>query len=740
MAEADIRIVITALDRASATVRKVKGEIDALDRAGGNFGAGAGQAGSRRSRPGSSHVPLSPTSPHPDAPSGIRPRHGPGGMADESVRSATMMTPLGIAPGMLAGGAGALSFVKATAAAADFESMLTSIQKKASTTNEETSAIGKDILDLATSGELAVSIEEIAAAYERAAAGGLPIGELKEFAKLSSKAADAFEMSSTDVGNAAMGFNKVLKIPMSGMERYFDLINSLADSGIADESDIVNFADRAGASLKMFGLTNEEIAALGSSMLILKIPAEVAANAMKTLTTRIRAPETMDNKGQVWLQKLVGDVYEFQKLITKDANGALLKLLENIDKLDEAEKPGALAALAGGNYNDNVATLVAGLDEYRRSLKLVQDEASWKGSLGSSYDLKLDDFWSQWQTLKNEAKRLTIDVGDMGMPAAKAALEGMRSVIQEISAGLEAFKVNIDPASIAAAKSALGELVDTISEALNIDTSGSQTTLFFTQLAQSVNEISDGIAKTAGLIDVIIEKTRDPFGLNPKDEKGAPPGIGPTSPEWRPVIGDGKGLGLNVEKGSIADTVMNSVGDAVQAIDDRHDRVRRERGAAAEVANQRAAEDRSRSLDAFAGGTGLETPASSTRAGRGGRVGPPGATPPPVDPSRFATTPAQAAEIQATASIDIVSYMAGISTIDQAKVEAERPIYTSAGLNTAAFLAGLGTMQGAAAAAVAQINATLAGIHAPSVGAGGGNEYGATRRAQFAPVTPGGGL
>lgn len=40
---------------------------------------------------------------------------------------------------------------------------------------------------------------------------------------------------------------------MGDMEKYFDLINSLADSGIADERDIVNFIDRAGAGLKVFG-------------------------------------------------------------------------------------------------------------------------------------------------------------------------------------------------------------------------------------------------------------------------------------------------------------------------------------------------------------------------------------------------------------------------------------------------------------------------------------------------------
>ena len=56
--------------------------------------------------------------------------------------------------------------------AADFESALTKIQQKAGLSNEATAKLGEEIKVLAVSGDVAVGIDEIGAAYERAAAAG----------------------------------------------------------------------------------------------------------------------------------------------------------------------------------------------------------------------------------------------------------------------------------------------------------------------------------------------------------------------------------------------------------------------------------------------------------------------------------------------------------------------------------------------------------------------------------------
>jgi TP901 family phage tail tape measure protein len=326
-------------------------------------------------------------------------------------------------------------------AAATFESALTNIQKKANTTAEQTRQLGDDIKDLATNGKLASPIEDIAAAYERGAAAGIPLDDLKTFATLSAKAADAFEMSATDVGNASAGFSTVLQIPMDQMERYFDLINGLADAGIADESGIVNYLDRAGSMAKTFGLSAEETAAFGAALANLKVPAEKAATATNSIFTKLLAPNALSKNAREAYFTLIKDDKKFAKqLATGKSAEAFVGMLESLKALKAEARAGLAADLFGQEHVDTVLQMVEGIDEVKRNLNFAGDQSKWFGSLDKSYQLKLDDMMSQWQLFQNNLKRLTIDLGTLILPPGKdflsdasAALQGLDATIKGVT-------------------------------------------------------------------------------------------------------------------------------------------------------------------------------------------------------------------------------------------------------------------------------------------------------------------
>ena len=388
--------------------------------------------------------------------------------------------------------AGGLAIQKTISAAADFEAALTGIQKKAGTTAEETARLGEEIKSLSSSGNLGVSIDEILGAYDRGAAAGLPLDQLKEFAILSAKAADAFEMSSEDVGNAAAGFKTSFKIDTAEVSKLFDVINKLADSGISDEKDIVSFLDRSGANLNLFGQSKEEAAALGATLLNLKMPAEVAARAMNTLTSKMLAPGS--KKSEKSFAALVKDTGKFTKLLQTDPNNAILDLLDKVNAMDKFDATQYLNGWLGQGFSDEVLRLAKGVDEYRRNLKIAADEQSWIGSLDQSYALKLDDFWPQWQIVKNALGELTIDTGTMGMPALKSALVGVKSLIGDIRAGLDKFKITLDVKSLDDAQEAVGALISTVGNLMGMGGKESAIEQFFDRMATSANTVSAGIA------------------------------------------------------------------------------------------------------------------------------------------------------------------------------------------------------------------------------------------------------
>lgn len=385
-----------------------------------------------------------------------------------------------------------------------FQDGLVAVQKKAGLTEEQMKAVGEEVKALATSGKLAVPMEEILGAYERGAAAGLPLDELKEFATLSAKAADAFDMAAADVGNAAAGFKVGLGVPMTEMQKFFDLINALGDSGIADEKDIINFLDRAGAQLKNFGMNAKQAAAYGATLLNLKMRPEVAAGMMSAMTANLIAPQNMSKKGQSALKSVVGDLRTFKKEMKGDAPAALRKFLGSVAKLDKFRRAEVLGAIFGKEWSDEIMRLVGSLDEADRNLKQADDEKSWLGSLDKAYALKLKTLSSRWQDFKNRLGVISIDVGEMGMPALEGALQKSIDLAKDLRDGFKAFGEGLDMKALDEAQKSLERLKDEALRLFGLKAQDTEIASFFKDLSETVNQIAEGIKSSEQIIDRIL--------------------------------------------------------------------------------------------------------------------------------------------------------------------------------------------------------------------------------------------
>ena len=288
--------------------------------------------------------------------------------------------------------------------------------------------------------DVPVSMGEIAAAFERGGAAGIPLDQLRDFAELTTKVADAWDMAAEDVGNAFAGFEAGMGIAREDLEAFADLINFLADSGIADEADIVNFVDRVGASLKNFGLAKEEIAAYGAAMLNLKIPAEVAARAMDTLTGKLIAPGNLSEKARNALGDIVGDIDEFARLIEQDAARALDLFFEKLSKFSNADRALFLGGLLGEGFDDEVMRLSAGVEELGRNLDLVGQKEKYLGGVSAAAQRKMELWSSQVQILKNNFEGLADSLGAPVLGELNKLLTGANEMMDrqaEIGAGRE---------------------------------------------------------------------------------------------------------------------------------------------------------------------------------------------------------------------------------------------------------------------------------------------------------------
>lgn len=315
------------------------------------------------------------------------------------------------------------AFVYAGKKAAGFEESLFNIQKKSGATTAQMAKIREEIMGLGR--ELPVSIDEIAAAFERGGAAGIPLDELRQFSKVTAMVADAWDTTAEGVGNTFAGFNKGLGIPLDEMQKFASLINDLADSGISDEVDIADFIDRAGASLKNFGMAPEQIAAYGAALINLKMPAEVAARAMDTVTGKLLAPENLSSKSRSGLRAIVGDLGKFEKL---KGNNKLMFFLQKLEKLDNQKRASYLGAFLGEGFDDEIMRLVSGVDELRRNLEMAEKHTrNPSDSVAGVSQKKMELFNSQLKIMQNHMEAIAIAAGDIVLPTATDALKNLNN-------------------------------------------------------------------------------------------------------------------------------------------------------------------------------------------------------------------------------------------------------------------------------------------------------------------------
>lgn len=332
--------------------------------------------------------------------------------------------------------------------AAQFETALADIRKKGDLSAQALEKVKTEILGIVESGQVAMNPAEIAEAYQRGIASGIPINEMRDFVVLSAQAADAWEMTGEASGNAFAGFKESLKLTQAEMRPFADLINTLADAGISDERDIVDFLDRTGAQLKDMGMSKENIAALGGTLLDLKMPAEQAATAMNALSTKLLNPKNTKASMQAF-DKLYGKTENFTQLMKEDANGALIDFLKRLQSLDKFKRTELLTDIVGLEHASKVNRLVSSLDLLQKRMATANDPSQFVGSLGKGYQLKLDTLESKWKVFKANLEKLQIDLGDLIIAPAGDVLGDVTTMVNQLGSAIKGVETSWNALSTA---------------------------------------------------------------------------------------------------------------------------------------------------------------------------------------------------------------------------------------------------------------------------------------------------
>lgn len=299
--------------------------------------------------------------------------------------------------------------------AMDFESAMADVRKVIDfDTPQQFKAMGNDILTLSKRIPMAANgLAQIVAAGGQA---GIARDELLGYAEAAAKMGVAFDVSAEEAGQTMAEWRSAFKMNQDQVNTLADQINYLGNTTAASAPKISDVVRRIGPLGEVGGAAAAQIAALGATMVSAGIQEEVAATGIKNLILGLTAGEGA-TKSQAAAFKALGlDAGKMAQLMQKDAQGAILKVLQSLQKLPKYKQAAVLSDLFGKESIGAIAPLLTNLDALQANFARVGDKAQYAGSMQKEFESRSATAANSLQLLKNRAVALGTAIGDIMLP------------------------------------------------------------------------------------------------------------------------------------------------------------------------------------------------------------------------------------------------------------------------------------------------------------------------------------
>lgn len=380
----------------------------------------------------------------------------------------------------------AAALKKVTGTAIEYEEAMADVKKVITATDEEINELSNSLIQM--SKTIPVSAKGLA---EIAAAGaqlGVSVGNLKSFVRITADMATAFDMLPKDAGKAIASLSNIFGIAINDTEKLGDAINHLSNNSAAEAKQIVDVLVKIGATGKAIGLTEVEVAALGSTLIAFGKSPEIAGTAVDAFLTRLQMLNTLGPTGQEALDRLGISAVEMSQKIKEDASDAIVYFLEKVNDL-QSDKAGTLTSIFGRGPQADILLMASNVNQLKNQLNLVGDASKYLGSMQNEAKSRAETTANQLQLMKNNIDALSMSLGVTLLPILNQFAKGVTSVVDS----MESFAT----ANPQIAKTAL--LIGTAMASINLMSASMK--LLQVQSAKTFAVMNAGFLKVAGSAD-----------------------------------------------------------------------------------------------------------------------------------------------------------------------------------------------------------------------------------------------
>jgi TP901 family phage tail tape measure protein len=285
------------------------------------------------------------------------------------------------------------------------------------------------------SRDIPISAEGLAQITAAGGQLGVKEKDLAAFTETVAKMSTAFDTTADEAGQAMAQLSNVFQIPITDMKNLGDAINHISNNIAAKAKDIIPALNRAGGSVRQFGLEADQAAALVATLISMGQMPEKAGTAVSAMLMRLQTAEKQGTKFKEALKEIGLSAEDLTKKIGEDAQGAILMFFEAIQKIDKQKRAGILVDIFGKNYQKDAALLTESLDAYLKSVGLIADKTQYADSMQKEFANRAATTANNFQLLKNTFVETGMNIGETLLPA----LNDIVGTLREISGSIANF-------------------------------------------------------------------------------------------------------------------------------------------------------------------------------------------------------------------------------------------------------------------------------------------------------------
>lgn len=274
------------------------------------------------------------------------------------------------------------------------------------------------------------SFEDVVTIMTAAAQAGLGTTreQLLGVADQAVKMSIAWGVSAEQAGKSLATWQAAMGLTAEQSKHTADVINALSNAMNAEAGEIDQIFTRMGPLMKGSGFAAQDIAALATAFKAAGAEVEVSGTAMKNFVKVMAAGDAgLTDERKAIYKYLQIDPNKLQKELQTDAKGAVMRVLESLQKVRPEERNSIMSRLFGEESVAAITPLMTQIDTLRKAFKIANGDVS--GSVEQEYANRMKTTATSLARLKQSTRNLGVTVGSALLPVVGAAAQSLTGIV-----------------------------------------------------------------------------------------------------------------------------------------------------------------------------------------------------------------------------------------------------------------------------------------------------------------------